>query len=57
MAHYDQYDVVEIEGSSYICKLDHDASPATRPKTGASWETYWQLLARGLYILGEWEAS
>jgi len=43
--HYYEYDVVNLEGSSYVCKLEHDATWDSRPGTGASWETYWQLLA------------
>ena len=57
MAHYYERDVITLEGSSYVCILEHDASSVTRPKTGASWETYWQLLAQGLYVVGKWELS
>jgi hypothetical protein len=34
------------EGSSYRCILAHSSSSLTEPGTGASWETYWEYIAK-----------
>jgi hypothetical protein len=41
------YDQVTDTGGSYICRQNHTSSAATRPGVGASWTTYWQLVATG----------
>lgn len=33
--------------SSYICKLAHTSGASSEPGVGASWSTYWDLLAEG----------
>lgn len=38
-------DGVQNDGSSYICILAHTSGAASEPGTGASWETYWDLVA------------
>jgi biotin carboxyl carrier protein len=43
---YSVDDVVENEGSSYICILGHTSGASTEPGVGASWETNWELLAQ-----------
>lgn len=39
-------DGVSNDGSSYVCKLAHTSAAATKPGTGASWTTYWDLIAQ-----------
>lgn len=36
---------VENDGSSYICKLAHTSGATSEPGVGASWTTYWDLVA------------
>ena len=38
-------DGVQNDGSSYVCIAEHTSGATTEPGTGASWETYWSLLA------------
>lgn len=38
-------DAVSDSGASYICILAHTSDAAKRPGSGASWTTYWNLLA------------
>jgi hypothetical protein len=38
-------DAVENGGASYICILAHTAGATDEPGVGASWETYWDLVA------------
>lgn len=38
-------DGVSNDGSSYICTQAHTSGASTEPGTGASWATYWDLLA------------
>lgn len=38
--------------SSFICILAHTSGASTEPGVGASWETYWQYLAKGASISG-----
>jgi hypothetical protein len=38
-------DVVSNDGASYVCILAHNAADANEPGVGASWATYWNLLA------------
>lgn len=40
-----QADIVENNGSSYICKLSHTSSAGDEPGVGGSWATYWNLFA------------
>ena len=40
-------DCVENDGSGYVCIVGHTASATDEPGTGASWETYWDLLVEG----------
>jgi hypothetical protein len=39
-------DVVENDGSSYICILDHTSSATDEPGAGANTATYWELVAQ-----------
>lgn len=38
-------DAVSNRGSSYICILAHTSGASTEPGVGASWATYWEVLA------------
>ena len=38
-------DVVQNDGSSYICKSDHTSAAADEPGVGVNWTTYWTLFA------------
>jgi hypothetical protein len=38
-------DGVQNDGSAYVCILEHTSGATTEPGTGASWSTYWSLLA------------
>lgn len=40
-------DAVAIRGSSYICTTAHNSGSTTEPGVGASWASYWNLLASG----------
>ncbi len=42
---YDEYDAVANDGSSYVCIVAHTSGSTTEPGVGASWETYWDVLA------------
>ena len=42
---YAANDGVSNDGASYICKLPHTSGASTEPGTGASWSTYWDVLA------------
>lgn len=42
---------VENDGSSYISILAHTSDSTTEPGVGASWETYWDLLAVGGFTI------
>lgn len=44
MADYVARDVVERNGSTYICILAHSSGANTEPGTGVDWETYWDLM-------------
>jgi hypothetical protein len=37
--------VVQNDGSSYVCKVDHTSGAGSEPGVGGSWATYWDLLA------------
>jgi hypothetical protein len=40
-----------VEGTGiYNCILAHTSATASRPGTGASWETYWELITAGIGI-------
>ena len=39
--HFRVNDVVKYNHDTYWCKVEHDASAASEPGVGASWETYW----------------
>lgn len=39
--HFLVNDVVRNNNDTYWCKVEHDASAASEPGVGASWETYW----------------
>lgn len=43
-------DTVSYDGSTYVCILGHTSATAvSRPSSGSSWNTYWQIMAaRGL---------
>jgi hypothetical protein len=47
MADYVARDVVERNGSTYICILAHSSGANTEPGTGVDWETYWDLMVAG----------
>lgn len=47
MTDYLRGQVVQNDGSSYICTVDHTSAPVSEPGVGASWTTYWDLLAAG----------
>lgn len=47
-------DGVRHEGSAYICLADHTSSATDEPGTGASWTTYWSLLAERGSDEAEW---
>lgn len=40
-------DAVESDESAYICTVAHTSGSTTQPETGASWDTNWDLLAKG----------
>ncbi|WPZ13273.1 hypothetical protein T8J41_14020 [Nitratireductor rhodophyticola] len=42
---YDKLAGVENNGSSYICTTAHTSDAASEPGVGASWQTYWDLVA------------
>ncbi len=42
---YSELAGVEHGGSSYICTVAHNSGAATEPGAGASWQTYWDLVA------------
>lgn len=42
---YSLLDAVQNDGSSYICILAHTSAAGNEPGVGASWQTYWELLA------------
>jgi len=39
-------DSVERLGSSYVCILAHTSAATSEPGNGATWETYWDLMAQ-----------
>ena len=41
---YTTLDIVEHNGSGYLCRSDHTSAAATEPGVGASWTTVWDLL-------------
>ena len=43
---YNILDAVEDGGSSYICTVAHTSSTADEPGAGASWSSYWDLMAQ-----------
>lgn len=43
---YTANQAVENLGSSYVCILGHTASASDEPGVGASWETFWDLMAK-----------
>ncbi len=45
MTVYYRGQVVSNDGSSYVCILDHTSSATDEPGVGASWTTYWALVA------------
>ena len=45
MTDYLRGQVVQNDGSSYICKADHTSGAGSEPGVGGSWTTYWDLLA------------
>lgn len=47
MTNYLRGQVVQNDGSSYICLVDHTSSAGSEPGVGGSWTTYWDLLAAG----------
>jgi hypothetical protein len=53
---------VQNDGSAYVCILAHTSGATSEPGTGASWETYWDLVASkgdpgSLSNKGEWSAG
>lgn len=46
---YAVLDVVQNDGSGYICKSAHTSGASTEPGTGASWTTYWDILVEKGY--------
>lgn len=42
---YVSNDAVDNDGASYICTADHTSGASTEPGTGASWASYWDVLA------------
>lgn len=42
---YASDDVVENDGSSYVCISAHTSGASSEPGVGGSWATYWELLA------------
>jgi hypothetical protein len=42
---YSALDAVNNDGSSYICILAHTSAAGDEPGVGASWQTYWEVLA------------
>jgi phage tail-like protein len=44
---YILHEVVENDGESYSCILDHTSAASDEPGIGVSWETYWELLSGG----------
>lgn len=47
MTDYLRGQVVQNDGSSFICKVDHTSAPVNEPGVGGSWTTFWDLLAAG----------
>lgn len=45
MTNYLRGQVVENDGSSYVCIADHTSGGSSEPGVGASWTTYWDLVA------------
>ena len=43
---FSENDVVENDGSSYICISGHTSSASDEPGVGGSWATYWDLMAQ-----------
>lgn len=41
-------DILQNDGGSYYCKLQHLSAAENEPGTGASWTTYWRIFAQGL---------
>jgi Carbohydrate-binding module family 5/12 len=44
---YQTNDAVLNNGSSYVCHVAHTSAAGNEPGVGASWQTYWYLIARG----------
>lgn len=42
---YTDVHAVSSNGRSYVCTVSHLASASTEPGVGASWQTYWDILA------------
>lgn len=42
---YAPYDIVQVDGSAYICISGHVGTVASRPGTGFGWTTRWELIA------------
>jgi hypothetical protein len=47
---YTKGDVVNVGGTSYVARIDHTSSATSQPGTGATWETYWMVLAGGQQV-------
>jgi len=46
-AQYTIGEVINIDGNSYACKSDHIGASDNKPETGAFWDSYWFLMAKG----------
>jgi len=46
-AEYTVGEVININGNSYACKADHIADSTNQPESGAFWDSYWFLMAKG----------
>lgn len=44
---YQTSDAVSHNGTSYVARQDHTSGATSEPGVGASWETYWMVLAEG----------
>jgi len=52
---YDQYDFVTHNGNSYVALSDHTSAATSEPGIGATWTTYWAILAKGVSSGIVWE--
>jgi hypothetical protein len=40
--------VVENDGSAYVCISDHTSGPSSEPGVGGSWTTHWDVIVSGI---------